>query len=144
MNVNMKIAIRWLAIADLALFFIVLVVGVLVGVVIPNPAGVKIEIPCPWPNSCHLGTLGVNEVSGASGNPVLFIGIVLAVVLSALSLGSRGMPRAWRIPLVILTALLVLSPIALYLPRVDIALIVLSVIAAVASLIAWLSPSAAG
>jgi hypothetical protein len=137
MNAGMKIAIRWLAIADLALFFIVLVVGELVGKVVSNSAGFYTpSIPCPRPGACPI-----------SIHPLLFSGVVLGAVVTALSFAahsagttraaqSRGTTRAWRILLVILTVILVVSPLALYLPQVDTALIVMSVFAALASLIA--------
>jgi hypothetical protein len=126
MNDNLRIAIRWLAIAGLALFF----VGVLVGVVLPDSSGLFIPtIGCPGSNRCLIGF---------SSNPLLFVGIFLAVVVTALSLVTlrRGTPRAWRVLLLILTVLLVLSPVALYVPRVDIAVIVVSVVAVLALLIA--------
>jgi hypothetical protein len=129
MNDNARIAIRWLAIADLALYIIVLI-GVLVGAVHSDSAGYKGQIPCPTPNSCPHDLLNV------SVHPVLLIGIILAGVISGLSLGSSGTRRAWRMVLIILTVLLVLSPIALYLTREDTALLVMSVVAALASLIA--------
>jgi hypothetical protein len=139
MNDKMKIAIRWLAIADLALFIIVLVVGVLAGKVLSNSVSFDIPLPgCPSPPVCHIGSGSI------SVNPVLIIGTVLAAVVSALRLGSRGIHRVWLVLLLILTVLLVLSPIALYLLREDTAVVVMSAVAALASLIALVATFGSG
>jgi hypothetical protein len=129
----MKTAIRLLAISDLVLFLIPFIPSLRLLIVDPSL----------WIKSCSSSATcqppgGGIALSFGDTLLALFIGLLLSIVVVTLSITmhSRRGSRGWYVVFVILTGILVLSPVLLI---AGVAVVVMCVLAASASLIALAS-----